>query len=134
MHDTKHGWIFPLLGAMALAACSPKTPTVAPAPAPVAAPQAQPVQAASPLLGQWNGPEGTSLRIDGAGGKYAITVRNLDGPRTFQGRDEGGTLHFERDGKALTIRPGDGKATGMKWLVDKHHCVVIEAGEGYCRD
>ncbi len=132
MHKTKHGWLFPLLAGMALAGCSPKAPTAAPAPAPIAA--SQPVQAASPLLGQWNGPEGTSLRIDGGDGKYALTIRNLDGPRTFQGRGEGDTIHFNRDGKALTIRPGDGAATGMKWLADKKHCVIIESGEGYCRD
>jgi len=132
MHKTKRGWLFPLLAGMALAGCSPKAPTAAPAPAPIAA--SQPVQAASPLLGQWNGPEGTSLRIDGGGGKYALTIRNLDGPRTFQGRGEGDTIHFDRDGKALTIRPGDGAASGMKWLADKKNCVVIESGEGYCRD
>lgn len=132
MYNTKHGLILPLLAAMALAGCSEKSPT--PAATPVAAPAPAPVQAASPLLGQWDGPEGTSVRIDGAGGKYAVTIRNLDGPRTFQGRGEGDTILFERDGKALTIRRGDGAATGMKWLADKKNCLIVDAGEGYCRD
>ena len=92
------------------------------------------VQAASSLLGQWNGPEGTYLLIGGASGNYAVTIRNLDGPRTFQGRADGDAIRFERDGKSLTIRPGNGAATGMKWLADKKHCVIVDAGEGYCRD
>lgn len=97
-----------------------------------AAPQT--VYAANKLMGQWNGPEGTFLLLAGANGKYAITIKNLDGPRTFQGTGTGDTIEFERDGKVQTIRASDGAATGMKWLGDKKDCVVIEPGEGYCRD
>ncbi|SHG47674.1 hypothetical protein [Massilia sp. CF038] len=119
-----------VVGAAALAACSPKAAKVE---TPVAVtPQA--VQGAVKLLGQWNGPEGTYLQIAGADGKYAVTIKNLDGPRTFQGSGTGDTITFERDGKPHTIRPSDGAATGMKWLADKKNCVTIEAGEGYCRD
>jgi hypothetical protein len=35
-------------------------------------------------LGQWTGPEGTLLLIEGGQGIYQITVRNLDGPLTFE--------------------------------------------------
>ena len=40
-------------------------------------------------LGQWNGPEGTFLRLAGGDGRYAITVRDLDGPRHFRGTAAG---------------------------------------------
>lgn len=132
MHKTIRSPMFPLLAALALTACSEKAP--APAPVTALAPPPPVVQSAGGLLGQWNGPEGTYLLIGGASGNYAITIRNLDGPRTFQGRMEGDNIHFERDGKTLSIRPGDGAATGMKWLADKKNCVIVDVGEGYCRD
>jgi hypothetical protein len=122
-----------------LGACSEKAPKAAdPAPvaepATVAAPAVQPVQPTSKLLGQWNGPEGTYLLVAGTSGKYAITIADLDGPRTFQGNGLGDTIEFERDGKRHTLRATDGAATGMKWLSDKKNCVTVEAGEGFCRD
>lgn len=86
------------------------------------------------MLGQWNGPEGTFVQLAGASGKYAITIRNLDGPRAFQGQATGGGIAFERDGKAENIRLTNGAGTGMKWLADKKNCIVIQPGEGYCRD
>jgi hypothetical protein len=49
-------------------------------------------------LGHWNGPEGTSLLLAGGKGKYEVTIRNLDGPATFQGRAVGGAIEFEREG------------------------------------
>ncbi|MES2324016.1 MAG: hypothetical protein V4633_17295 [Pseudomonadota bacterium] len=85
------------------------------------------------LMGRWTGPEGTFLLLAGANGKYAVTIRNLDGPRTFEGSGTGDTIAFERDGKLETIRATDGAATGMKWLADKKECITIQAGEGYCR-
>ena len=92
------------------------------------------VTGAGKLVGQWNGPEGTFLQLSGVSGKYAITIRNLDGPRSFQGQGAGDGISFERDGKAETIRRTDGAGTGMKWLADKKDCIVIQPGEGYCRD
>ena len=88
----------------------------------------------SGYVGQWRGPEGTGLTITPADGGYDVVIRNLDGPRDFRGdlRDDG--LHIERDGKALVIHPGDGDATGMKWLAGKQDCLVVDANEGYCRD
>jgi hypothetical protein len=126
MHQTCHFLLTVLTASAALSACSGKVQ------APAAQPQA--VQGATRLLGQWNGPEGSYIQIGGANGKYAITIRNLDGPRTFQGSGAGDTVSFARDGKQHTIRPSDGAATGMKWLADKKNCVTIEPGEGYCRD
>lgn len=90
----------------------------------------------SPMTGKWNGPEGTWLNVMHLkDDSYAITIKNLDGELTF-GATQGtsGTLYFMRNGLQETLTPGDGKATGMKWLADKKNCVVVRSGEGYCRD
>ena len=101
-----------------------------------APPPAQPTQTAvtDQWRGQWTGPEGTFLRIEGGQGKYEITVQNLDGPRTFAGAASGDGIRFERDGVTETIHPTDGAGTGMKWLSEKSNCLTIRPGEGYCRD
>ena len=67
-------------------------------------------------------------------GTYSITVQNLDGPRSFDAKAGSGTLVFVRDGAIETIRRGNGTDTGMKWLADKRDCLIVKAGEGYCRD
>jgi hypothetical protein len=72
-------------------------------------------------------------RLEGGLGKYTVTIQNLDGPRTFQGRAIEGRVQFERDGLAETIHASDGAATGMKWLADKSDCLTVRTGEGYCR-
>ena len=83
--------------------------------------------------GEWTGPEGTFLRIDGGDGKYEITIQNLDGPRTFKGTAVQGWIHFERDGVREIIRRTNGAGTGMTGLVEKSNCLVVQRGEGYCR-
>jgi len=85
-------------------------------------------------LGQWNGPEGTFLRLEGGKGSYAVTIQDLDGPKTFQGSANGAQIQFDRNGARETIRATNGAETGMKWLADKHDCLTIRAGEGFCRD
>ena len=85
-------------------------------------------------LGQWNGPEGTFLRIAGGQGEYEVTIQNLDGPRTFRGSAAGGQIQFERNGLKESIRATTGVETGMKWLADKSSCLTVRVGEGYCRD
>jgi hypothetical protein len=85
-------------------------------------------------LGQWNGPEGTFLRLEGGKGRYEITIRDLDGARTYQGVTVGDQIHFDRNGATESIRASNGVETGMKWLSDKSDCLTIRAGEGYCRD
>jgi hypothetical protein len=84
-------------------------------------------------LGRWRGPEGTYLHIGGGGGRYQLTIADLDGPRVFEGVAEGGSIVFERDGKRETLRPTDGRGTGMKWLAEEANCVVVVPGEGFCR-
>lgn len=85
-------------------------------------------------LGKWNGPEGTYLDIAARDGNYAVVVANLDGPLTFDGHAVENGIAFERDGKTEIIKAGDGEATGMKWLADKKDCLIINPGEGFCRD
>jgi hypothetical protein len=85
-------------------------------------------------VGTWQGPEGTSLQIAKQEVGYEVTVANLDGPRGFHGIAVDDVLQFERDGVTESVRAGDGKATGMKWLAGKRDCLVVKAGEGYCRD
>jgi hypothetical protein len=85
-------------------------------------------------LGQWNGPEGTFLRLAGGKGRYEVVIQNLDGPRKYEGSAVGDRIQFERNGAKESIRATDGAATGMKWLSDKSNCLTVRAGEGYCRD
>lgn len=84
--------------------------------------------------GRWNGPEGTYLDITGTPADYRLTIADLDGPRRFVGRAQGGQIVFVRDGVLERIRASDGEATGMKWLLDKQNCLTVRSGEGYCRD
>ena len=86
-------------------------------------------------LGQWNGPEGTSPVLDSKpGGGYRLTITSLDGPASYDGDAAGPGIVFERDGQTETLRAGNGKLTGMKWLSEKSDCLIIKAGEGFCRD
>ncbi len=118
--------------AVALAACQDRTPEALPAPAPT---PAAPAPATDAWLGQWNGPEGTYLRLAGSGGQYEVTIRNLDGPRTFPGKAAGDErIEFERDGVKESLRATHGAETGMKWLSEKKSCLTVRSGEGYCRD
>lgn len=93
---------------------------------------------ATGYVGKWTGPEGTSLTVTPAGSAYEVVIANLDGPRTFTGTLEGDGIHITRDGAPLVIHKGDGAATGMKWLADKHadkhDCLVVAANEGFCKD
>ena len=101
--------------------------------------QTAPKEPAGPSLasqwqGRWIGPEGTFLELQPQADGVAITVQSLDGPAHYQGTEHAGGIHFIRDGKTETVRAGDGEATGMKWLLDKQNCLVIQLGEGFCRD
>lgn len=75
---------------------------------------ALPSPVADRWLGQWNGPEGTFLRIAGGKGTYQVTVRNLDGARTFAGKAVSTQIEFERDGTKHAIHASSGAETGMK--------------------
>jgi hypothetical protein len=85
-------------------------------------------------LGQWNGPEGTYLRLAKKAGRYSVRIQSLDGVATYAATQVGDHIEFQRDGKTESIRAGSGEQTGMKWLLEKKHCLVIKLGEGFCRD
>jgi len=97
-------------------------------------PKAQPSQAADRWLGKWAGPEGTFLDLAKNGEQYVITIQSLDGPNTYQGTPVPKGIEFQRNGKTEIIRAGNGQDTGMKWLLDKKNCLVVQSGEGFCRD
>jgi hypothetical protein len=85
-------------------------------------------------LGQWNGPEGTFLKLTGSNGKYEIIIQNLDGPQTYTGVSVNNEIQFKRNGVIEKIHATNGAETGMKWLSEKQNCLTIHYGEGFCRD
>jgi hypothetical protein len=123
MKTRSSGWC--LLAVVLLCACSGNH--TAPV---VTAAQAVPRE----WLGKWLGPEGTWLQIAQSGEEYTVTIMNLDAARRFAAVPTGTGLSFERDGVRETLRATDGSGTGMKWLAGKTNCLVVRAGEGFCRD
>jgi len=118
---------------LVVAACAPAE-RPAPPPAPTTAPAPTAIPRADAWLGEWKGVEGTFLRLERKGASYAVTIANLDGPRTFDATAAADAVTFVRDGKTETIRATDGAGTGMKWLAEKTDCLVVTAGsEGFCR-
>jgi hypothetical protein len=85
-------------------------------------------------VGQWTGPEGTFLRLEGSAGQYTITIQNLDGPASYQGISVGSQIEFDRNGRKESLHATNGVDTGMKWLSEKSVCLTVRPGEGYCRD
>ena len=137
MNIPRLAFIAALAGALSLAGCQDRPTEAAAPPAGASAPAAPapaPAPATDAWLGQWNGPEGTFIQLAGGGGKYEVTVRNLDGPRTFPGTAAGDRIEFERDGVKESLRATNGAETGMKWLSEKSNCLTVRSGEGYCRD
>jgi hypothetical protein len=135
--------MLPIALALTLAACGKQAEAPLPAPTPskpasaptsVAASAAAATESPDRWIGRWQGPEGTFVEVASESGAYRVTVQNLDGLRRFEARAApGGGLSFVRDGVTETLRAGNGAATGMKWLADKQDCLVVKAGEGYCR-
>lgn len=92
-------------------------------------------------IGRWTGVEGLYLDIsqdDAAGpGHYLLEMQyglDSDQSGTFEGQATNEGISFTRHDGSHLLRAGDGEATGMKWLLDKEECLVVQPGEGYCRD
>ncbi|WP_419816846.1 hypothetical protein [Glacieibacterium sp.] len=90
------------------------------------------------FIGHWVGPEGLYLDIAADGGpysgRYALKMKyTLDDEGSFTGLAKLDTIVFERGGKQLSLRAGNGDETGMKWLAGKTDCLIVAPGEGYCR-
>jgi hypothetical protein len=116
------------------AACAPAERPAPRPPASTQPPAPTTVPRADAWLGEWKGVEGTFLRLERKGAGYAVTIANLDGPRTFDATAAGDAVTFTRDERTETIRATDGAGTGMKWLADKKDCLVVTAGsEEFCR-
>lgn len=119
-----------ILSTLALLSACDKSPQ-APKPAPPSV-QATLVPETLPTdkwVGKWVGVEGLHLTVskdDSIGrGHYLLTMQyGLDA-------DASGT--FNRPDGPQVLRAGDGAATGLKWLADKKDCLVVNTGEGYCR-
>lgn len=87
-------------------------------------------------IGKWIGVEGLVLDIQPAGerGRYLLSVTLLDGTKSYEGSADGDVIRFIRDGRPESIRAATGDQTGLKWLAGKQNCLMIQQGEGFCRD
>ncbi|KQT34773.1 hypothetical protein ASG29_01005 [Sphingomonas sp. Leaf412] len=107
------------------------------APAPASAPEpAATAKTEADYIGKWTGVEGMFLTVtkrDG-GGVTMDMQWDLDNRGTFPGSVTAEGLRFMRDGKDEIAVPGDGDATGLKWLAGKKDCLIVKPAEGYCRD
>lgn len=124
---------FWLCGVILLSACNNVPEKSVTRPAPAASP-------ASGWSGKWVGVEGLTLTIKEEGkageGNYLLTMQyGLDASDsgTFHGKATEQGIVFTRPDGEHTLRAGDGKATGLKWLADKNNCLIVQQGEGYCR-
>ncbi|WP_298092174.1 hypothetical protein [uncultured Sphingomonas sp.] len=88
------------------------------------------------LVGRYKGVEGMYLvvRHGTSPGKYRLEMQwDLDNKGEFAGVARGDGIAFTRNGEDLMLRPTDGDATGLKWLVGQKECLTVKPGEGYCR-
>ncbi|ARU87620.1 hypothetical protein [Pseudomonas sp. M30-35] len=92
-------------------------------------------------VGRWIGVEGLNLTLskDAAAGPghYLLKMQyGLDAEQsgTYKGQATADGISFNRQDGQQLLRAGDGQATGLKWLADKHNCLIVKPGEGYCRD
>ncbi len=134
--------LFALSAFVLLSACD-KEAQQAPKPAPPSV-QATLVPDTPPTdkwVGKWIGVEGLYLTIakdDSIGrGHYLLTMQyglDADDSGTFKGEAAEDGITFSRPDGPQLLRAGDGEATGLKWLADKKDCLIVDTGEGYCRD
>lgn len=86
--------------------------------------------------GKWVGVEGMFLEISpAADGTMMLTMQSdLDTQGTYVGTPAEGGISFERGGQQLLLKAASGDETGLKYLAGKQDCLMVAAGEGYCRD
>lgn len=87
-------------------------------------------------IGKWIGVEGLVLDIQPAGehGHYVLSVTLLDGTNSYDGTADGNVIRFTRNNRPESVRAATGDETGLKWLAGKQNCLMIQQGEGFCRD
>ncbi|HET6538081.1 MAG TPA: hypothetical protein VFG34_08190 [Sphingopyxis sp.] len=59
---------------------------------------------------------------------------NLDEKGNYAGVDSEHGIQFQRAGQQHLLRRATGQETGLKYLADKKDCLIVQQGEGYCRD
>lgn len=126
----------PLLALIA-AACTPATDKDAAAGgATTPTPAAPAIPSYDQWVGTWTGPEGLFVTISDEGkGRYTLTMQSdLDTRATYAGTATAQGIAFERGGKPKLLKKATGEDTGLKWLADKRDCLMVDAGEGFCRD
>jgi len=133
-------WILALPMIVFIAGCDDHKPSSRPSPeatsnpAPSLPAPSAPASVTDQWTGKWIGPEGTYLVLSKNGDKYVVEIHSLDGSQSYEGTLAGDRINFQRNGKAESVRAGNGQDTGMKWLLDKKNCLIFKAGEGFCRD
>ena len=85
-------------------------------------------------MGQWNGPEGTYLKLEKSGEGYGVIVKGLDKEERYLGVASNMRIRFHRGDREEYIRLVPGRETGVKWLLDKPYCLMVKKGEAFCRD
>ena len=133
--------LFVLSALALLAACNQEAKDPAkPAPPSVQASLVPETPPTDKWIGKWIGVEGLNLTIakdDTIGrGHYLLTMQyglDADDSGTFKGEATADGIAFTRPDGPQVLRAGDGEATGMKWLADKKDCLIVDTGEGYCR-
>ena len=90
----------------------------------------------SEWVGKWTGPEGLYVQITSTGaGAYNLEMQSdLDTRGTYPGQDAEGGIQFARGGKYLLLRAATGDETGLKYLAGEKSCLMVETGEGYCKE
>jgi hypothetical protein len=118
------------------AASPTPTPSASASATPTPGPSASGTSAdATPYLGRWIGVEGMVLNVAAVPAGVTLDMQyDLDNRGTFAGTVGPQGIAFTRNGLAETLKPGDGAATGLKYLADKRDCLIVKSGEGYCRD
>lgn len=85
--------------------------------------------------GRWVGVEGMVLTVATAGGdRVSLDMQyDLDHRQKTTGTVTPDGISFTRDGQPMVLKPGDGDATGLKYLAGKTDCLIVKSGEAYCR-
>ncbi|MGK6324775.1 hypothetical protein ACMGDM_17060 [Sphingomonas sp. DT-51] len=90
---------------------------------------------ASAYVGRWKGVEGMYLLVSRRSDGVELEMQwDLDNRGTYRGIVTPEGIDFERGGKTLRLVHESGAATELTGLAGKKDCLVVKAGEGYCRD
>ncbi|MFO2464627.1 hypothetical protein OOJ96_12040 [Pseudomonas sp. 15FMM2] len=132
--------LFILSTLVLLSACDKEPQATKPQPASVQATLVPEILPTDKWVGQWIGVEGLNLTVskdESIGrGHYLLTMQyglDADAAGTFKGVATEDGISFTRPDGPQLLRAGDGTTTGLKWLSDKKDCLVVNTGEGYCR-